>query len=82
MKTILRGEIGQVRFNPNEGSEIGKTRTALVLQKDIGNRYVGTYLHTPAKEVKRSCSLPDRWNGLLPIPLDSFRLPNLRIEVK
>ena len=42
MKTIRRGEIWQVRFDPIEGSEIGKTRPALVLQNDIGNRYAGT----------------------------------------
>ena len=42
MKTILRGEIWRVRFEPIEGSEIGKTRPALVLQNDLGNRYAGT----------------------------------------
>jgi mRNA interferase MazF len=42
MRTIRRGEIWQVRFDPIEGSEIGKTRPALVLQNDIGNRYAGT----------------------------------------
>jgi len=31
-----------VRFDPTEGSEIGKTRPALVLQNDVGNRYAGT----------------------------------------
>jgi mRNA interferase MazF len=42
MKIIHRGEIWKVRFDPIEGSEIGKTRPALVLQNDIGNRYAGT----------------------------------------
>lgn len=42
MKTIRRGEIWRVRFDPIEGSEIGKTRPALVLQNNIGNRYAGT----------------------------------------
>ena len=42
MKTIRRGEIWQVRFDPIEGSEIGKKRPALVLQNDLGNRYAGT----------------------------------------
>jgi mRNA interferase MazF len=42
MKTILRGEIWRVRFDPIEGSEIGKTRPALVLQNDLGNRYART----------------------------------------
>jgi len=42
MKTIHRGEIWQVHFDPIEGSEMGKTRPALVLQNDIGNRYAST----------------------------------------
>ena len=42
MKTIRRGEIWRVRFDPIEGSEIGKTRPALVLQNDLGNRYANT----------------------------------------
>lgn len=42
MTTIRRGEIWQVRFDPIEGSEMGKTRPALVLQNDVGNRYAGT----------------------------------------
>jgi mRNA interferase MazF len=42
MKKILRGEIWRVRFDPIEGSEIGKTRPAVVLQNDIGNRYAKT----------------------------------------
>lgn len=41
-KTVQRGEIWQVRFDPVEGSEIRKTRPALVLQNDIGNRYANT----------------------------------------
>ncbi len=42
MKMIRRGEIWRVRFDPVEGPEIAKTRPALVLQNDIGNRYAGT----------------------------------------
>jgi mRNA interferase MazF len=42
MKIILRGEIWRVRFDPIEGSEIGKTRPALILQNDLGNRYANT----------------------------------------
>jgi mRNA interferase MazF len=41
-KIIRRGEIWQVRFDPVEGSEISKTRPALVLQNDLGNRYANT----------------------------------------
>ncbi len=42
MKTVHRCEIWRVRFDPIEGSEIGKTRPAVVLQNDIGNRYAST----------------------------------------
>lgn len=35
---VLRGEVYLVRFDPVEGSEVGKTRPALVLQNDIANR--------------------------------------------
>src|SRR5215471_9187224 len=34
-----RGEIYLVEFDPARGSEIRKTRPALVIQNDIGNRY-------------------------------------------
>jgi len=34
-----RGSIYLVRFDPSEGSEIKKTRPALIIQNDIGNRY-------------------------------------------
>jgi mRNA interferase MazF len=42
MKTIRRGEIWRVRFDPIVGSELGKTRPALVLQNDLGNRFAST----------------------------------------
>lgn len=37
-----RGEVYLVRFDPAEGSEIKKTRPALILQNDIGNRHSST----------------------------------------
>jgi mRNA interferase MazF len=69
MKTIHRGEIWQVRFNPIEGSEMGKTRPALVLQNDIGNRYAGTTIVAAiTARVKDLPTLvdvvPSRENGL------------------
>lgn len=36
--SVLRGEVYLVRFDPVEGSEVSKTRPALVLQNDIANR--------------------------------------------
>ena len=34
-----RGEVYLVNFDPTLGAEIKKTRPALILQNDIGNRY-------------------------------------------
>jgi mRNA interferase MazF len=34
-----RGEIYLVEFDPTRGHEIKKTRPALIIQNDIGNRY-------------------------------------------
>ncbi|MBL8149577.1 MAG: type II toxin-antitoxin system PemK/MazF family toxin [Blastocatellia bacterium] len=35
---VVRGEVYLVRFDPTEGSEVGKTRPALILQNDTANR--------------------------------------------
>lgn len=37
-----RGEVHLVRFDPTVGAEIRKTRPALVLQNDIGNKEAAT----------------------------------------
>ncbi|MBI4558666.1 MAG: type II toxin-antitoxin system PemK/MazF family toxin [Candidatus Hydrogenedentes bacterium] len=34
-----RGEVFLVRFDPAEGAEIRRTRPALILQNDVGNRF-------------------------------------------
>jgi len=34
-----RGSVYVVRFDPTEGSEIKKTRPAMIIQNDIGNRF-------------------------------------------
>jgi mRNA interferase MazF len=34
----VRGEVYLVRFDPTEGSEMGKTRPALIIQNDTANR--------------------------------------------
>jgi mRNA interferase MazF len=36
---VKRGEIYLVSFDPTVGHEIQKTRPALIIQNDIGNRY-------------------------------------------
>lgn len=37
--TIRRGEIYLVQVDPTIGSEINKTRPALIIQNDVGNQY-------------------------------------------
>lgn len=37
-----RGEVFLVDFEPILGAEIGKTRPALILQNDVGNRHAST----------------------------------------
>lgn len=39
LKTITRGEVYLVNFDPTVGSEIKKTRPALVIQNDVSNKY-------------------------------------------
>ena len=39
MRSPLRGEIYLVEFDPARGHEIQKTRPAIVIQNDVGNRY-------------------------------------------
>lgn len=39
LASLKRGEIYRVTFDPTVGHEIKKTRPALVIQNDIGNRY-------------------------------------------
>jgi mRNA interferase MazF len=58
-----------VRFDPVEGSEIGKSRPALVLQNDIGNRYANTTIVAAITGVIRKLPIlvevePSDQNGL------------------
>ena len=39
MSHPIRGQIYLVRFDPTVGHEIRKTRPALVIQNDVGNRF-------------------------------------------
>lgn len=39
MKSVVRGEVCLVQFDPTVGSEIRKTRPALIIQNDVANRY-------------------------------------------
>ncbi len=44
---VKRGDIVLVDLDPNKGSEQGKTRPALVIQNDIGNKYSPTTIVAP-----------------------------------
>lgn len=39
VRSVLRGEVYLVNFDPTVGSEIKKTRPAIVIQNDTANRY-------------------------------------------
>ena len=58
-----------MRFDPIEGSELGKTRPAVVLQNDIGNRYAKTTIvaaiTSPIKGLPTLVAInPSESNGL------------------
>jgi len=39
VKPVSRGEVFLVEFDPTRGSEIRKTRPAMIIQNDVANRY-------------------------------------------
>lgn len=39
VKTVARGEVYLVRFDPTVGSKIKKTRPAIIIQNDTANRF-------------------------------------------
>lgn len=45
---IRRGDVVIVRFDPAEGHEMKKTRPAVVVQNDIGNKNSSTTIVAPA----------------------------------
>jgi mRNA interferase MazF len=45
---IRRGDVVIVRLDPAEGHEMKKTRPAVVVQNDVGNRNSGTTIVAPA----------------------------------
>jgi mRNA interferase MazF len=42
-----RGDVYLVRFDPTEGVEIAKTRPAVIIQNDIGNRFSDLTITAP-----------------------------------
>lgn len=47
MELIRRGEVYWVKLDPIEGSEIGKTRPAVVISNNINNEYADTVTVIP-----------------------------------
>jgi mRNA interferase MazF len=45
---VRRGDVVIVRFDPAEGHEMKKTRPAVVVQNDVGNRNSSTTIVAPA----------------------------------
>jgi len=50
---VRRGDIVIVRFDPAEGHEMKKTRPAVVVQNDVGNRNSSTTIVAPATGTHR-----------------------------
>ena len=51
--SIRRGDVVIVRLDPAEGSEMKKTRPAVVVQNDVGNRNSNTTLVAPTTRTHR-----------------------------
>jgi len=67
---IKRGDIVVVNLNPVIGHEQGKTRPALIIQNDIGNKYSPTTIIAPVtsksfgKEFPTNVQVPAEDSGL------------------
>jgi mRNA interferase MazF len=51
--TIRRGDVVIVRLDPAEGHELTKTRPAVVVQNDVGNKNASTTIVAPATGTHR-----------------------------
>ena len=47
MELFKRGDIYWINLNPTEGSEIGKTRPAVIVSNDINNKFADTVTIVP-----------------------------------
>ena len=78
-----RGEIYLVEFDPARGHEIQKTRPALIIQNDIGNRYSPVTIVAAISSKLRSAPfpvdvevIPTKANGL--VVQSSIKLGQIR----
>ena len=53
MTKVRRGDVVIVRLDPAEGHEMKKTRPAVVVQNDVGNRNASTTIVAPATGTHR-----------------------------
>jgi mRNA interferase MazF len=53
MTNVRRGDVVIVRLDPAEGHEMKKTRPAVVVQNDVGNRNASTTIVAPATGTHR-----------------------------
>jgi mRNA interferase MazF len=66
---VRRGDVFLVNLDPVVGSEIGKTRPAVVVQNDIGNRHSSTVIviaitsYSPRKATFPICIQVEQGNG-------------------
>jgi mRNA interferase MazF len=59
---IRRGEIYLVSLDPTVGSEIKKTRPALIIQNDVGNKYSPLTIVAPITSTARAKKYPTEVN--------------------
>ena len=70
MVTPKRGEIWLVTLDPTQGHEIKKTRPAIIIQNDMGNKYYHTTIIAPISSQKiqrvypHQVGLPEKTKGL------------------
>ena len=59
---VRRGEIHLVSLDPTVGSEIKKTRPALIIQNDVGNKYSPLTIVAPITSTHRAKKYPTEVN--------------------
>jgi mRNA interferase MazF len=68
-KQLLRGDVVLVNLEPVIGHEIGRTRPAIVVQNDVGNRFSPTVIvvaitrYTPQKAKFPICAVLESGEG-------------------
>ena len=58
MPVPRRGEVYEINFARSEGAQIKKTRPAVIIQNDVGNRYAPHTIVAAVRAAERKGSLP------------------------